>query len=146
MAEECLNLWVRKTTDCSEIFDRGMFQFRTKLDLARNLGLPEKISVAFERLNKIRNRFAHRLDAASIQQGELEAFKNSVEAIETKPALGEWGDHIDAGIPKDGVLLKYSAPDTDDRQKVSIIMDVLMGKIFLVYQEEFKIRNIPLQL
>ena len=60
--EEFINIWCAKRTMTDDLFSGADFvPFKLKLIIARNLGLEDGISKAFEKLNSVRNKYSHRL-------------------------------------------------------------------------------------
>lgn len=60
--EEFINIWCAKITGLDDLFHGLDFvAFKTKLQIAKNLGLSVDVVRALEKLNWIRNRYSHRL-------------------------------------------------------------------------------------
>jgi len=58
--EEVLNLWASKLTGTTDLYAGTFVPFKTKLVIAKNLGMNSGIYSVLDKINEIRNRFSHR--------------------------------------------------------------------------------------
>lgn len=81
LCEHLIEAWI-----CSKVNQENLFiepikinmNFSTKLKLARNMSLQKEIYSLFNKINSIRNKFAHNLSQTIISNKDIEDLKNII--------------------------------------------------------------------
>lgn len=136
--EAFLDLWCKKITNTEDFFDFGFIGFDKKLSIAKKLGFPEDVACAFKRINKIRNKFAHDIDA-QIQLNELNELRREIDIIETFNV--ESFKISEMKIESKNILIKWNE-DLSAIKKIVLLYSTLSLKLFLRYRYEFEIKGV----
>ena len=149
ITEEFLNLWCKKTTSCDALFDRCFVPYKTKNQIARNLGLPDQAFSALDYLNDLRNKFSHN-HRYVITDGQTEKLRSLVDLFATELKLvncNEFSIHTHERH-ESGMLLEvsYSWENSPAEKKVFIVLCVLTMKLTKWIQDAFKSRGVNYQL
>ena len=131
--EAFLDLWCKKITNTEDFFDFGFIGFDKKLSIAKKLGFPEDVACAFKRINKIRNKFAHDIDA-EIKITELNELRREIDTIET---FDEHSFKIsEMKIETKDSLIKWDN-DLTVIKRLVFLYSTLSLKLFHMYRYEF---------
>ena len=84
--EEFLNIWCSRLTGTEDLFAGTFVPFKTKLVVARNLGLSSQYDEILDKFNELRNRYSHRRKYA-LQLSSLVVLKDKVNALPSKLSL-----------------------------------------------------------
>ncbi|MCK0507274.1 hypothetical protein [Aromatoleum anaerobium] len=82
--EEFLNIWCGRLTGTDDLFAGTFVPFKTKLVVARNLGMASEYVEILEKVNEVRNRYSHRRKYV-LEQSTLDGLKNKVNALPSDP-------------------------------------------------------------
>ncbi|MFP7326897.1 hypothetical protein [Serratia marcescens] len=89
--ERVLEAWTACATENNKIFDGKInINFVTKLQIAKNFGMPNDISSAIEEINRIRNKFSHNIENDEITEqniSKLESILQTTQYHEMSPLL-----------------------------------------------------------
>ncbi|MBC7202977.1 MAG: hypothetical protein H5U29_05550 [Pusillimonas sp.] len=147
--EEFLNIWCSRITGTNDLFAGAFVPFKTKLVVARNLGLASEYEAILDNLNKIRNSYSHKRKYI-LEQSQLNALKDKVNALNSEPPMLPCEQyHIFAqgkdqfGRPQE-VRHKWSSSDT--KKRVLLIVVQLVVKFTQWMQSEFNRRGIQYNL
>ena len=58
--EDFVNVWASVATKTDDLFAGEFVAFKTKINIAKNLGLPEDVYKVLKKFNDVRNRYSHR--------------------------------------------------------------------------------------
>ena len=147
--EEFLNIWSSRLTGTDDLFAGTFVPFKTKLVVARNLGLPAEYESILDKFNEVRNRYSHRRKYA-IEQSTLEQLKNKINALASaNPLLPCEEYHIFAqGKDQHGnsqeVWVEWQSADT--KRRVLLIFVQLVMKFVQWLQEELNRRGVKYSL
>jgi hypothetical protein len=147
--EEFLNIWCSRITNTEDLFLGAFFPFKTKLVIAKNLGLSADYEIILNKFNDIRNSYSHKRKYI-LEASRLELIKNKVNALNSeKPMLPCEQFYIEAsGTDQLGqrkeVKLEWSTMDT--KKRVLLIFIQLVMKFVQWMQQEFIRRGIAYNL
>ena len=149
ITEEFLNLWCKKTTSCDQIFDRCFVPYKTKNQIARNLGLPDEAFEALDYLNELRNKFSHN-HRYVISDGQNDKLRRLVDLFGTDLKLvqcAEFSIHTHER-QENGLLLEvtYTWKDSPPEKKQFIALCLLTMKLTKWIQDAFIARGIDFKL
>jgi hypothetical protein len=148
--EEFLNIWCGRTTGTEDLFAGTSFvPFKTKLIVARNLGLASEYGNILDKFNGVRNRYSHQRKYA-LQQSELDSLKDKVNALHSEPPMFPCEQfHICAqgkdqfGCPQE---VRYEWSSADTKKRVLLVVVQLVMKFVQWMQAEFNRRGIQYRL
>ena len=147
--EEFLNIWCSRVTGTEDLFFGTFVPFKTKLVIARNLGLSPEYEDILDKLNEVRNRYSHKRKYA-IEQSKLDSLKDKVNALPSEPPLLPCEQyHIFAtgqdqfGRPHE---LRYEWATADTKKRMLLIVIQLVMKFVQWMQIEFLRRGIQYNL
>lgn len=147
--EEFLNIWCSRTTETEDFFDGTFVPFKTKLTVARNLGLASEYEDILDKFNEIRNRYSHRRKYA-LEQSRLNSIKDKVNALHSEPPMLPCEKfHIYAqgrdqfGCPQE---IQHEWSSTDTKKRVLLVVIQLFMKFVQWMQTEFNRRGINYSL
>lgn len=147
--EEFLNIWCSRLTKTDDLFAGTFVPFKTKLVVARNLGLAKEYDDILEKFNEIRNRYSHRRKYA-LEASMLEALRIKVNGLSSEPSLLPCEDyHIFVEGPDQNGQRKeavYQWATTDTKKRVMIIFIQLVMKFVHWMQLAFQERGIQYEL
>jgi hypothetical protein len=147
--EEFLNIWCNRITGTEDLFEGTFVPFKTKLIIAKNLGLAPEYEDILDRFNEVRNRYSHKRKYA-LEQSRLDALKNKVNALQSDPPMLPCEQyHIYAqgrdqfGRPHE---LRHEWSTTDTKKRVLLVVIQLVMKFVQWMQIEFNRRGIQYNL
>ena len=139
MLEECLNLWIGKILD-HDILSAGSFNFKSKLDIAKKLGLCPDICEAMTEINKIRNKLSHKI-GYEVQDSEIDLIKQKVDKIQTNQEVAkcELFPTVKEGLSETNnkVVWESNWETSNNTGKLAIIFHVFAIKILIWFQAKF---------
>ena len=147
--EEFLNIWCSRVTKTDDLFDGTFVPFKTKLVVARNLGLSAEYEVILDKFNEVRNRYSHRRKY-TLETSKLDAIRIKVNALSCEPPLLPceeyhiFADGTDHFGQRREVVHKW--PTTDTKKRVLLVFVQLVMKFVQWMQLEFKTRGIQYEL
>ncbi|TAA43459.1 hypothetical protein [Pseudoxanthomonas winnipegensis] len=147
--EEFLNIWASKLTGTEDLFAGGFVSFKTKLSIARNLGLAHDLYRALDKYNDIRNKYSHRRkyqadgQIVSSLSGVVDAAVPNLKMVSCSAF-----EIQSSGLDQNGVRheMNYAWPDCDNGKKFLIILVVLVLKLTHWMQVAFQERGISYTL
>lgn len=147
--EEFLNIWCNLTTGTADLFDGTFVPFKTKLVVARNLGLASEYGDVLDKFNEVRNRYSHKRKYA-LEQSRLNSIKDKVNALHSEPPMLPCEQfHIYAqgkdqfGRPQE---VQHEWASTDTKKRVLLVVVQLVMKFVQWMQAEFNRRGIKYNL
>lgn len=147
--EEFLNIWCSRVTSTEDLFAGTFVPFKTKLIVARNLGLASEYEDILDRFNEIRNRYSHRRKYA-LEESRLNSIKDKVNALHSEPAMLPCEEyhiyaqgHDQFGRPQE---IRHEWSSTDMKKKVLLVVVQLVMKLVQWMQAEFNRRGIQYSL
>ncbi|MDZ7594580.1 MAG: hypothetical protein U0932_08015 [Thiobacillus sp.] len=147
--EEFLNIWCSRTTRTDDLFAGTFVPFKTKLIVARNLGLSSEYEDILDKFNEIRNRYSHKRKYA-LDQSKLNSIKDKVNALHSEPPMLPCEEyHIFAqgkdqfGQPQE---IRHEWSSTDTKKRVLLVVVQLFMKLVQWMQAEFNRRGIQYSL
>ncbi|TCT11048.1 hypothetical protein [Paralcaligenes ureilyticus] len=147
--EEFLNIWCSRTTGTEDLFAGTFVPFKTKLIVARNLGLASEYEEILDKFNEFRNRYSHRRKY-ELEQSKLDSIKDKVNALHSEPPMLPCEQfHIYAqgkdqfGRPQE---VQHEWSSTDTKKKVLLVVIQLVMKFVQWMQAEFNHRGIQYNL
>ena len=147
--EEFLNIWCSRVTGTDDLFDGTFVPFKTKLIVARNLGLTPEYEDILDKFNEVRNRYSHKRKYA-LEYSRLDALKNKVNALHSDPPVLPCEQfHIYAqGKDQFGRQheLQHEWSSTDTKKRVLLVVIQLVMKFVQWMQLEFNRRGIRYSL
>lgn len=147
--EEFLNIWCSRITGTEDLFTGAFVPFKTKLVVARNLGLAKDYDDILDKFNEIRNRYSHRRKYA-LEMSALDALRVRVNALSSNPSLLPCEDyHIFVeGVDQNGQRkeIVHKWPTADTKKKVLLVFVQLVMKFVQWMQLEFNERGIKYEL
>lgn len=147
--EEFLNIWCSRLTNTDDLFSGTFVPFKTKLVVARNLGLAAEYEDILNKFNKIRNDYSHRRKYV-LEASKLDAIRINVNALACDPPLLPCEEyHIFAEGPdqhgqRREIIHKWSTTDT--KKRILLIFVQLVMKFVQWMQQEFASRRIQYDL
>lgn len=147
--EEFLNIWCAKVTGVDDLFsDLDFVPFKTKLQIAKNLGLEDDLFRAFGKVNVIRNKYSHRLKFKATP-GDIASLMTLIDnSVPDAKVLSCSAFVIESsGLNQDGVRI-HQVHDwsAGSAKKLFIMCALLTLKATFWMQEQFNRRNIPYTL
>jgi hypothetical protein len=147
--EEFLNIWCSRITGADDLFSGTFVPFKTKLVVARNLGLAQEYEDILDRFNDVRNRYSHKRKYA-LEQSKLDSLKDKVNALHSEPPMLPCEQyHIFAqgedqfGHPQE---VRHEWSSTDTKKRVLLVIVQLVLKFVQWMQAEFNRRGIRYSL
>lgn len=147
--EEFLNIWCSRVTGTGDLFDGTFVPFKTKLVVARNLGLASEYEDILNRFNDVRNCYSHKRKYA-LEQSRLDALREKVNALHSDPPMLPCEQfHIYAqgkdqfGRPQE---IQHEWSSTDTKKRVLLVVIQLVMKFVQWMQGEFNRRGITYSL
>ena len=147
--EEFLNIWCSRITGADDLFSGTFVPFKTKLVVARNLGLAQEYEDILDRFNDVRNRYSHKRKYA-LEQSKLDSLKDKVNALHSEPPMLPCEQyHIFAqgedqfGRPQE---VRHEWSSTDTKKRVLLVIVQLVLKFVQWMQAEFNRRGIRYSL
>lgn len=147
--EEFINIWCSKITGLDDLF-KGMdfVPFKTKLQIARNLGLNEDFYRSLDKLNGIRNKYSHRLKF-EVGNSDVESLASLIDNCDVGSLFSKCSEFTVAssGLGQDGGRVSETHSWASDNKKRLFIMCVtLTTKLTFWMQEQFNGRGISYTL
>lgn len=142
--EEALNLWSSKLTGTEDLYAGGFVPFKTKLNISRNLGLPDDLFAVLDRINEIRNRFSHR-KGYLLEGSQIESLRQKFDPLVPDAKLRPCAEFqaFVAGKDAEGRQVeKIYSWQGESRMKFVIVFVSLMLKITHWMQVDFQRRGI----
>jgi len=147
--EEVLNVWGAKITGTEDLYAGAFVPFKTKLVIAKNLGLDADLFKLLNKINEIRNRFSHR-KGHELEDSLIDSLKdqvnNAVPGAQVSPCESLHAFVSGKNAEGERVEKKYTWADSDNRVKFVIIFVAAILKITGWIQKEFNRRNIQFTL
>lgn len=147
--EEVLNVWGSKITGTEDLYAGTFVPFKTKLVIARNLGLDGGLFKLLDKINEVRNRFSHR-KGYELEGSLIDSLKdhvnNMVAGAQVSPCESLHAFVSGKNAEGERVEKKYTWEDSDNRIKFVIIFVAAILKITGWIQAEFNRRNIQFTL
>lgn len=147
--EEFINIWCSKRTYTDDLFAGIDFvPFKTKLAIARNLGLEIGISKALDKLNTARNRYSHRLKY-NMAANDVESLSALIDNAAPEHPVNSCSSFVieSSGIDPQGRLAKQTHSwNSGNPKKLFIMCVTLTMKTTLWIQKEFDDRGISYTL
>ena len=144
--EEFLNIWCSRTTSCKDLFEGAFVPFKTKLAIAKNLGLPNDIYDVIDKFNAVRNRYSHKRKYA-LEKSSLESLRLKVDALASDPPMHPCDQyHIFAQFRDQfgrTQEVRYDWASSDTKKRVLLVFVQFVMKLVQWMQMEFNRRNIP---
>ncbi|MCT9118199.1 hypothetical protein N6G02_18815 [Cupriavidus gilardii] len=147
--EEFLNIWCSRVTSTEDLFAGTFVPFKTKLIVARNLGLASEYEDILDRFNEIRNRYSHRRKYA-LEESRLNSIKDKVNALHSEPPMPPCEEyhiyaqgHDQFGRPQE---IRHEWSSADMKKKVLLVVVQLVMKLVQWMQVEFNRRGIQYSL
>jgi len=147
--EEFLNIWCSRNTSTDDLFAGTFVPFKTKLVVARNLGLSPEYEDILDKFNEVRNRYSHKRKYA-LEQSKLNSIKDKVNALHSVPPMLPCEEyHIFAqgkdqfGRPQE---IRHEWSSTDTKKRVLLVVVQLVMKFVQWMQGEFNRRGIQYNL
>ena len=147
--EEFLNIWCSRLTGTDDLFAGTFVPFKTKLVVARNLGLSAQYEEIIDKFNEVRNRYSHRRKYA-LEQSALGALKDKVNALHSDPPMLPCEEyHIFAqgndqfGRPQE---VRHEWATTDTKKRVLLVFVQLVMKFVQWMQAELSRRGVKYSL
>lgn len=147
--EEFLNIWCSRVTGTDDLFSGTFVPFKTKLVVARNLGLASEYVDILDGINEVRNRYSHKRKYV-LEASKLESLKNKVNALHCDPPLLPCEEyHIFAqgkdqfGRPQE---VRHEWSSTDTKKRVLLVVVQLVMKFVQWMQREFNRRGVKYNL
>lgn len=147
--EEFLNIWCGRLTGTDDLFAGTFVPFKTKLVVARNLGMASEYVEILDKINEVRNRYSHRRKYV-LEQSTLDGLKNKVNALPSDPPLLPCEQyHIFAqgkdqfGRPQE---VRHEWSTTDIKKRVLLVFVQLVMKFVQWMQAEFTRRGVHYNL
>jgi len=147
--EEFLNIWCGRVTGTDDLFAGTFVPFKTKLVVARNLGLAPEYGDILDKFNEVRNRYSHRRKYA-LENSKLDALKIKVNALPCEPPMLPCEQyHIFAhgkdqfGRPQE---LRHEWSNSDTKKRVLLVVIQLVMKLVYWMQREFNLRGVKYEL
>lgn len=145
--ERFLDLWCNKITGCDDFFNFGRgydaADFKMKVGISKQLGLPSELVTVFNKFNKIRNGFAHNRNT-KISDEELNNIRLLVDKILS---------YGDSPIPKmddpswsgkfDDRTISWNMQNISTVDKLLLIYFTFSLKTTGIFVREFTDRQIP---
>lgn len=151
MSENFLEAYICYRLNISDLFDEKIIskdekiffklQYNQKLKFARRLGLPREAYEFFDKLNQLRNKFAHDLNASPINKSLIESLINIVNRMEPVSDLFEQEHQGVRTFKKNGEVDK-TYKFNDEKTTNSIRLSILYA--FIIRKLNFKICNIKI--
>lgn len=145
IVEDFLNVWSSLITSTEDLYAGGFVNFKTKINISKNLGLPDGICRALEKINDIRNRYSHRRKYR-ISTQEIDALRKSIDnsAPGIKVVSCEEYTLESSGLDENGVRrhLMYDWKNSDSAKKLFIMFVTFLMKLVFWIQGEFSARGI----
>ncbi|MGR3978733.1 hypothetical protein FW754_13940 [Acinetobacter sp. 1207_04] len=148
--EDFINIWCSKITGTEDLFDGPFIGFKTKLNIAKNLGLDQQLYNILDKFNAIRNKYSHR------RQYKLEqsAFDSLVALVNSLPSKGRFLPCEELSITIGGidretnerVVKEFLWNDADLNKRIVILFVQLTMKFLLWMQSEFDSKAIAYEL
>jgi hypothetical protein len=147
--EEFLNIWCSRTTGTDDLFAGAFVPFKTKLIVARNLGLASEYEDVLDKFNEVRNRYSHKRKYA-LELSKLDSIKDKVNALHSAPPILPCEQYHIFAQGKDQfgcsqeVRIEWSSTDT--KKRVLLVAVQLVMKFVQWMQTEFNRRGIQYSL
>jgi len=148
LCERLLDAWIAAQLDKENLFENSAGEkikfnpsYAMKLGLAKKLGLHEGLCTCLQKINKIRNSFAHRYDCNPLSETDM---KSMASILKTIPLPGKVKkiDDVEFIILDEGgqQIAKYLFDDdkTPNRIRLTIIFANILARIVVVAGEELK--------
>lgn len=147
--EEFINIWCSKTTGLDDLF-KGMdfVPFKTKLQIARNLGLTDDFFRSLDKLNGIRNKYSHRLKF-EVGNSDVESLAALIDNCAVDSKVNRCSDFSveSSGLGQGGVRVSEKHNwSSDNKKKLFIMCVTLTMKLTFWMQERFNEREISYTL
>lgn len=143
--EEFLNIWSSMVTSTDDLYAGGFVNFKTKLNIARNLGLSEDIYRTLDKVNDTRNRYSHRR-RYRISPQEIDALRQSIDKSAPDVKVVPCHEYTleSSGLDEKGVRhsKKYDWTNSDSTKKLFIMFVTFLMKLVFWIQNEFLARGI----
>ena len=147
--EEALNVWASKLTATEDLYAGTFVPFKTKLVIAKNLGLDADIFKLLDKINEVRNRFSHR-KGYELEGSLIDSLKDQVNSVvpgaQVSPCESLHAFVSGKNAEGERVEKKYTWADSDHRIKFVIIFVAAILRITSWIQDEFNRRNIQFTL
>lgn len=147
--EEFLNIWCSRVTKTDDLFAGTFVAFKTKLVIARNLGLAAEYEDILDKFNEVRNRYSHKRKYV-VEQSKLDALKDKVNALHAEPPMLPCEQfHIYAqgtdqhGKPQE---IRHEWSSTDAKKRILLVVIQLVMKFVQWMQAEFNRRGVAYSL
>lgn len=143
--EELLDLWCSQLTNVEDLFIGIFVPFKTKLVVAKNLGLDSQAYEILNKVNEIRNKFSHR-KRHKLEKSAVESLKNKVNAYMPNSEITMCEEFIMeiSGVDSLGnrKTLRHDWNSSEVRIQFIIMFVNLMIRLVLWLQNEFKNRGV----
>ena len=147
--EEFLNIWCSRLTETDDLFAGTFVPFKTKLVVARNLGLSVEYGDILDKLNDVRNRYSHRRKY-TLELSALDSLKNKVNALSSEPPLLPCEQYHIFAHGKDqfgrSQEVRHEWASTDTKKRLLLVFVQLVMKLVQWMQGEFTRRGIAYNL
>lgn len=143
--EELLDLWCSQLTNVEDLFIGIFVPFKTKLVVAKNLGLDSQAYEILNKVNEIRNKFSHR-KRHKLERSAVDSLKNKVNAYMPNSEITMCEEFIMeiSGVDSLGnrKTFRHDWNSSEVRIQFIIMFVNLMIRLVLWLQNEFKNRGI----
>ncbi|MBC8955048.1 hypothetical protein [Xenorhabdus sp. PB62.4] len=152
MCEQILEFWICAACNQENFFGDGnkriRINFETKLNIARNVGLPVPLYNCTKIINKIRNEVAHDHDFKDIPNDKISNLVNLLNSYRLDTPADKYSDELPMKVSNDDGSVKgiYSIndPETPNKAKLFICFTMLKLKIFFTIGEIHNAQQNPL--
>ncbi len=147
--EDFLNLWCSTLTGTDDLFAGGFVNFKTKLNISRNLGLELDLCKALDKFNDIRNKYSHQRKYCADSQ-VVESLASRINAAVPDLKITPCKEYVleTSGVDQSGARheTRYTWDDSTNNTKFVIALFVLVFKVTHWMQVSFDSRGIDYTL
>jgi len=147
--EEFINIWCSKITGLNDFFKGIDFvPFKTKLQIAKNLGLSDDFFRSLDKLNGIRNKYSHRLKF-EVGDSDVESLAALIDNCAIDSMVNRCSDFSveSSGLGPDGLRISQLHNwSSDNKKKLFIMCVTLTMKLTFWMQEQFNSKGISYTL
>ncbi|MDX7988643.1 hypothetical protein FE392_15105 [Xenorhabdus sp. 12] len=133
MCEQILESWICAACNQKDFFGDGdkrriRINFETKLNIARNVGLPEPLYNSIQIINRIRNTIAHNHECKEIPSDKIIALVNFLDSYRLDIPAGKHSSEMDMQVFNEDGSVKgsYSFSDPETPNQIKLFACFLM--------------------
>ncbi|CAD7387437.1 hypothetical protein [Xanthomonas arboricola] len=147
--EEFINIWCAKITGSDDLFfGLDFVPFKTKVQIAKNLGLSADLVRALDKLNWIRNRYSHKLKFQADAK-ELESLAALIDNSIPNSNVSKCSEFSveSSGLDENGVRVSQTHSwASGNAKKIFIMCATLTVKMTFWMQDQFNKKDISYAL